>query len=347
MKRVLFIFLVLTLTATLIAGCSGNSEPADDQGENPNGSAPDGTYYLSQLSNGDAVGLLTINNISFSESKATFDLQGDISLAGEIYYDDFTSSLWFKVTDQPDLPVILIDSFDEDLEYSPHTLYFRNYNSFYNSLPASTIKEVKNNLGKVKANIQVKNLNAWVKADYYETGCDFISVANNTSDAASATEDNARKETELLASYQVGEEYQYDIDGDQQIDSFSLTTDGMEELTLLINEWDYRAALEDINPELLNWRYRMVNIDGSGKQAFVLYVAAPPDEHQVFFLEYQNKGYGESEVDQKETEELKKIGVATIDAELFDYNWDTLFNSEIELSRQQVIIGSVTFTFSN
>lgn len=328
-----------------------DQQSSDDTGKSDaNNSTTANTYRLSGLNDGDTVGSFTIGNITTSQSEAKFDLQGNATLTGEIYYDDFTSSLWFEITDNTSLPAIVLDSINENLSYKPGALWFKNYDSFYNSLPASTVKEIKENFQRVSATIKVKNLSAWAKSDYNETGCEFVSLNSNSGSSTSSsnttppTQDNPQPKSQLLGVYEANKEYQYDLDGDQKIDTFSLESDGSY-IDLFINEWGYSVALESITPELLYFKYKLINIYDSNKYALALYVASPPNDYEVYFLEYEYKGYDKYTSGQKEAEELKVLGVATVDLGMFNYEFDDFFNCEAGLSRSEANFAGEAFIF--
>ena len=227
----------------------------------------------------------------------------------------------------------------------PRVLWFKNYDSFYNSLPASTIKEVKENFQRVGATIQVKNLSVQVESDYADTSCEFVSGTYKSSNTTPAGPNNtAQPKPSLLAVYDANKEYQYDLDGDQKIDTFSLESDGSY-IDLFINEWGYSVALEGITPELLYFNYKLINIYDSNKYALALYVASPPNDYEVYFLEYEDKGYDKYTSGQKEAEELKVLGVATVDLGMFNYEFDDFFNCEVGLSRSEATFVGESFAF--
>jgi len=137
---------------------------------------------------------------------------------------------------------------------------------------------------------------------------------------------------------------EYDLDGDQTIDAFSLESDGSY-INLFINEWGYSVALESITPELLDFKYKLINIQGSNKYVIALYVASPPNDNEVYFLEYEYKGYDKFTSGQKEAEELKVLGVATVDLGMFNYNFDDFFNCNVGLSRSDATFAGKSFIF--
>lgn len=174
------------------------------------------------------------------------------------------------------------------------------------------------------------------------TGCSNVS-GQSEEELRAEIKAELEAEAEAQTLYVINKEYKYDLDGDQNIDTFSLETDGSNYANLFINEWRYSAALEGLFPELLYKEYKLQKINGSNKYAIALYVASPPNDYKVYFYEYEDKGYDKSDSDKKEAEELKAIGVATIDLGLFNWDYNEFVNAEVNLSRTEAVIGGERF----
>jgi len=144
-------------------------------------------------------------------------------------------------------------------------------------------------------------------------------ASDNQSSAAQSSEDK------LLEVYETNQKYEYDIDHDGSIDSFSveMSTDdpAKYEMYLLVNDQRYDFSVSE--PDLVFHKYKITKHDDEPDYVFVLYEAVPPSGPDELSFHLYSPNYS-----------LEKLGFITPNTEIEDLDIKSINYSEVKIGNE-------------
>ena len=155
---------------------------------------------LSKLINGDSIGGgLIIRNIEYDKpwEKAKFTLEGNIELAGKLYWEGDIAGAPIFAVDESTFPTALIIGDPKDspfgaIEYKPVYIYFTNSDVLEKNLSQSALEQIKIG-GALSVKINVRDIGAIINLGSESAAyCEYIEIVEQTPAAGTEESDTLK-----------------------------------------------------------------------------------------------------------------------------------------------------------